>query len=52
MVCLQKGHNFSVWELHVAAVRLLDFYGGSAVVPPEDYFAAELQLQRRGESVA
>lgn len=49
---MQKGHNFSVWELHVAAVRLLDFYGGAAVVPPEDYFAAELQLQRRGESVA
>lgn len=47
---LQKGHNFSIWELHVRAVRLLDFYGGAAVVTPEDYFAA--QLQRRGASVA
>ena len=46
---LQKGHNFSIWELHVRAVRLLDFYGGAAVVSPEEYFAAE--LKRRCGSV-
>ncbi|KAK9901686.1 hypothetical protein WJX75_008376 [Coccomyxa subellipsoidea] len=26
-----KGHTFNIWELHVRAVRLLDFYGGAAV---------------------
>ncbi|CAL8468144.1 g7683 [Coccomyxa elongata] len=45
-----RGHNFSIWELHVKEARLLDFYGGAATVSPEEYFTAE--LQRRTAVVA
>lgn len=41
----QKGHNFSIWELHPESLRLLDFYGGAIAVEPADYFAAELQRE-------
>lgn len=45
-----KGHNFSIWELHVQEARLLDFYGGATTVLPKEYFAAE--LQRRTDGIA
>ncbi|GLC34491.1 hypothetical protein PLESTF_000029300 [Pleodorina starrii] len=33
-------HNFEFYELHVDEVHLLDWYGGMAVVPGEDYYQA------------
>lgn len=37
-----KGHEFQVYELTPATLRLLDFYGGPHDISPTDYFAAEL----------
>lgn len=36
------GHHFTMYELHVAHIRLLDFYGGAADLEPHEYFAANV----------
>lgn len=35
-------HGFQLYEMHIEAVRLLDFYGGAKDISPKDYFAADL----------
>lgn len=37
-------HRFSLYELHVEAVRLLDSFGGAKDVSPGDYYADGAQL--------
>ncbi|KAK9790117.1 hypothetical protein WJX73_002745 [Symbiochloris irregularis] len=36
------GHHFTVYELHIEYIQLLDYYGGAIDVPVPEYFAAEL----------
>lgn len=45
-----KGHNFSIYELQIEAIRLLDFYGGAAEISSKDYFAAELEREYSDKS--
>ncbi|KAF8057740.1 RNA pseudouridine synthase 2 [Scenedesmus sp. PABB004] len=34
-------HGFTMWELHVQEVHLLSFYGGMAVIPAQEFYAAD-----------
>jgi len=38
-------HGFTLYELHVASVRLLDSFGGAKDVSPADYYAAGSELR-------
>jgi len=39
-------HGFTLYELHVASVRLLDSFGGAQDVSASDYYAAGSELWR------
>jgi hypothetical protein len=36
------GHRFVLFELQLAGLKLLDWYGGAHMVAPREYWAAEL----------
>lgn len=38
------GHNFTLYEMDIKYIRLLDFYGGAKDIKPGDYFAIDLEL--------
>ncbi|KAL0036600.1 hypothetical protein WJX79_002157 [Trebouxia sp. C0005] len=39
------GHHFVLYELQIATIRLLDFYGGAADLTPQEYFAAHVSCK-------
>jgi hypothetical protein len=37
-----KGHDFRIYEMRVASIRLLDFYGGAVYINPRAYYDAHV----------
>jgi len=40
MASWPEGHGFACYELHVAEVHLLDYYGGMKVISSQEYYGA------------
>lgn len=36
------GHDFFVAKMEIDGVWLIDFYGGAAIIPPQEYFGAKI----------
>jgi hypothetical protein len=43
------GHDFFVAKMEIDGVWLIDFFGGAAIIPPAEYFAAAIPVAEKTE---